>query len=140
MIDLGIKPFLVASATRAIMAQRLVRRFCSKCTGPHEPHQAELDSLKISAEQAEGAKFMMGAGCKVCEDSGYKGRMGLFEVYGLDDTDRRMVIDGAGTADLREHAMANGMHTLRMDGVRKVVNGMTSVKEVLRSTAGDEEH
>jgi general secretion pathway protein E/type IV pilus assembly protein PilB len=140
MIDLGIKPFLVASATRAVMAQRLVRRFCSKCIGPHEPHQAELDSLKISAEQAEGAKFMTGVGCKVCEDTGYKGRMGLFEVYALDDPSRRMIIDGAGTADLRELALANGMHTLRMDGVRKVVNGMTSVKEVLRSTAGDEEH
>ena len=140
MIDLGIKPFLVASATRAVMAQRLVRRFCSKCIGLHEPHQAELDSLKISAEQADGAKFMMGAGCKACEDTGYKGRMGLFEVYGLDDVDRRMIIDGAGTAELREHGLANGMHSLRMDGVRKVINGMTSVKEVLRSTAGDEEH
>ena len=140
MIDLGIKPFLVASATRAVMAQRLVRRFCSKCIGPHEPHQAELDSLKISAEQAEDAKFMTGVGCKVCEDTGYKGRIGLFEVYALDDPSRRMIIDGAGTADLRALALANGMHTLRMDGVRKVVNGMTSVKEVLRSTAGDEEH
>ena len=138
MIDLGIKPFLVASATRAILAQRLVRRYCSKCIEPHEPHQAELDSLEITAEQAESAKFMRGAGCKVCEDSGYKGRMGLFEVYSLDDTDRRMIIDGASTAELRDHAMANGMHTLRMDGVRKVTNGMTSVKEVLRATSSDE--
>ena len=64
--------------------------------------------------------------------------MGLFEVYSLDDTDRRMIIDGASTAELRDHAMANGMHTLRMDGVRKVTNGMTSVKEVLRSTSSDE--
>ena len=138
MIDLGIKPFLVSSATRAIMAQRLVRRFCPKCIEPHEPHQAELDSLEITEEQAETANFMRGAGCKVCEDTGYKGRMGLFEVYALEDTARRMIIDGAGTGELRQHAMANGMHTLRMDGVRKVTNGMTSVKEVLRSTAGDE--
>mgnify|MGYP000957827105 CR=1 FL=1 len=137
-LHLGIKPFLVASATRAVLAQRLVRRYCSKCIEPHEPHQAELDSLEITAEQAESAKFMRGAGCKVCEDSGYKGRMGLFEVYSLDDTDRRMIIDGASTAELRDHAMANGMHTLRMDGVRKVTNGMTSVKEVLRSTSSDE--
>lgn len=138
MIDLGIKPFLVASATRAILAQRLVRRFCPKCTEPHEPHQAELDSLEITAEQAESANFVRGAGCKVCEDSGYKGRLGLFEVYSLDDTDRRMIIDGASTAELRQHAMANGMHTLRMDGVRKVTNGITSVKEVLRATSSDE--
>jgi general secretion pathway protein E/type IV pilus assembly protein PilB len=138
MIDLGIKPFLVSSATRAVMAQRLVRRFCPKCIEPHEPHQAELDSLEITGEQAEAANFMRGAGCKACEDTGYKGRMGLFEVYALEDTARRMIIDGAGTGELREHAIANGMHTLRMDGVRKVTNGMTSVKEVLRSTAGDE--
>jgi len=138
MIDLGIKPFLVSSATRCVMAQRLVRRFCSKCIEPYEPHQGELDSLDITAEQAATANFMRGAGCKVCEDTGYKGRMGLFEVYALDDAGRRMIIDGASTADLREQAIAGGMHTLRDDGVRKVVNGMTSTKEVLRSTEGEE--
>jgi type II secretory ATPase GspE/PulE/Tfp pilus assembly ATPase PilB-like protein len=121
------------------MAQRLVRRFCSKCAEPYEPHQGELDSLDITAEEAATANFMRGAGCKVCEGTGYKGRMGLFEVYALDDTDRRMIIDGASTADLRDQAITSGMHTLRKDGVRKMVNGMTSSKEVLRSTSGDEE-
>jgi general secretion pathway protein E/type IV pilus assembly protein PilB len=138
MIDLGIKPFLVSSATRAVMAQRLVRRYCGKCTEPHEPHQAELDTLGITPEQAENASFKKGRGCKTCDDTGYKGRMGIFEVYALEDTDRRMIINGAGTGELREQAIANGMHTLRMDGVRKVVNGVTSVKEVLRATSGDE--
>jgi len=138
MIDLGIKPFLVSSATRAVMAQRLVRRWCSKCIEPHEPHQAELDTLDITAEQAQSGTFKIGRGCKNCDDTGYRGRMGIFEVYALEDKARRMIIDGAGTGELREAAIADGMHTLRMDGVRKVLNGMTSVKEVLRATSGDE--
>tara|TARA_Y100000588_G_scaffold3000_3_gene4118 strand:- start:9322 stop:11004 length:1683 start_codon:yes stop_codon:yes gene_type:complete len=140
MIDLGIKPFLVSAATRCVMAQRLVRRFCGKCIGPHEPSQGELEALEITSEQCETATFMQGAGCKACEDSGYKGRMGIFEVYELKESDQRMIIDGASTAELRENAVKQGMHTLRMDGVRKVLSGMTSSKEVLRTTAADEKH
>ena len=140
MIDLGIKPFLVSAATRCVMAQRLVRRFCGKCIGPHEPSQGELEALEITPEQCETATFMQGAGCKTCDDSGYKGRMGIFEVYELKESDQRMIIDGASTAELRENAVKQGMHTLRMDGVRKVLSGMTSSKEVLRTTAGDEKH
>ena len=137
MIDLGIKPFLVSASTRCVMAQRLVRRICSKCIDEYSPTEGEITSLELTPEQVENATFRKGVGCKVCEDTGYKGRMGIFEVYGLDDVDRRMIIDGAATGELREHAIEAGMHTLRMDGVRKVLAGMTSFNEVHRSTSSE---
>ena len=138
MIDLGIKPFLVSSATRCVMGQRLVRKICSKCGGNGELTEEELTALEITPEMAASANFRKGAGCKVCGGSGLKGRMGIFEVYPLNDTDRRMIIDGAPTADLRAHAIKCGMKSLRMDGVRKVLAGTTIAKEVISNTSADQ--
>ncbi len=138
MVDLGIKPFLVSSATRCVMAQRLVRKICSKCGESCELTEGDLLALEITPEQAASANFRKGAGCKNCGGSGLKGRMGIFEVYALNDTDRRMIIDGAPTADLRAHAIKCGMKSLRADGVRKVLAGTTIAKEVITNTSADE--
>jgi general secretion pathway protein E/type IV pilus assembly protein PilB len=137
MIDIGIKPFLVASATRCILAQRLVRKFCQQCVGPHTPTDGELKSLGITEEQLKTANYQMGAGCKACGGKGYRGRFGIFEVFALDARAQRMVIDKCSVVELREYARKIGMNTLREDGVRKVLSGMTSTKEVVTATASD---
>tara|TARA_Y100000588_G_scaffold140208_1_gene154192 strand:- start:1344 stop:1643 length:300 start_codon:yes stop_codon:yes gene_type:complete len=98
-----------------------------------------MKALDLTPEDVKDARPMIGAGCKACEGNGYKGRMGLFEVFELNDEARRLVIDGEASNVVRDFALENGlMKTLRQDGVRKVVSGMTSVSEVVRVTASDE--
>ena len=139
MVDMGVKPFLVAAATRCIIAQRLVRRICSKCIIQHKFTEGEIKALRLTPEQLESAMPMIGAGCKACDGSGYKGRMGIFEVMEIDNILQRMIIDEKAVADMREYAIAHDlMKTLRMDGINKVVSGMTTVEEVVRTTTSDE--
>jgi len=140
LIDMGIKPFLVAAATRAILAQRLVRRFCGKCVTQHVLTEGEKKALDLKDEDLTDARPMIGPGCRACDNNGYKGRMGLFEVLELEDQVRRLVIEGQPSNVLREYALEQGlMKTLRVDGVRKVLSGMTSVSEVVRVTSTDEQ-
>lgn len=139
MVDMGVKPFLVAAATRCILAQRLVRRICAKCGVPHTLTEGEMKALHLKPEDVTEAMPMIGAGCKVCSDGGYKGRMGIFECLQLDDHLQRMVIEEKSVAEVREYALNNGlMKTLRTDGIRKVMAGMTTVEEVMRTTSADE--
>jgi general secretion pathway protein E/type IV pilus assembly protein PilB len=139
LVDMGIKPFLVSAATRCILAQRLVRKFCKKCETPHTLTEGERKALDITEEDLKDARTIVGAGCKACDGNGYKGRLGLFEVLELDDQIRRLIISGEPSAVLRDHALEHGlMKTLRSDGVRKVISGMTSVSEVIRVTSVDE--
>jgi type IV pilus assembly protein PilB len=139
LIDMGIKPFLVAAASRAILAQRLVRRFCGRCVSEHTLTEGEKKALDLTDEDMKDARPMIGPGCRYCDGNGYKGRMGLFEVLELDDSLRRLVIEGKAAGELREAALeADLMKTLRVDGVRKVLSGMTSVSEVIRVTSSDE--
>ena len=139
MVDMGVKPFLVAAATRCIIAQRLVRRICPKCIIQHKLTEGEIKALRLTPEQLETAMPMIGAGCKACDGGGYKGRFGIFEVLEIDETLQRMIIDEKPVADVREYAMKNGlMKTLRMDGIIKVLSGMTTVEEVIRTTTSDE--
>ena len=139
LIDMGIKPFLVAAASRAILAQRLVRRFCGRCVSEHVLTEGEKKALDLTDEDMKDARPMIGTGCRYCDGNGYKGRMGLFEVLELDDSLRRLVIEGKAAGELREAALeADLMKTLRVDGVRKVLSGMTSVSEVIRVTSSDE--
>lgn len=139
LIDMGIKPFLVAAASRAILAQRLVRRFCGRCVSEHALTEGEKKALDLTDEDMKDARPMIGPGCRYCDGNGYKGRMGLFEVLELDDSLRRLVIEGKAAGELREAALeADLMKTLRVDGVRKVLSGMTSVSEVIRVTSSDE--
>jgi general secretion pathway protein E/type IV pilus assembly protein PilB len=139
LVDIGVKKFLVASSVRAIMAQRLVRRICKECTDVYEPTEKELVSLNIKPDQIAEANFRKGRGCDRCRGTGYKGRMGIFEICILDDEIRRMVNEGLGVSAIRQRARDLGMRTLREDGIRKVLNGMTSAEEVISATMGDKE-
>jgi type IV pilus assembly protein PilB len=139
LVDIGVKQFLVASSVRAIMAQRLVRRICANCTEPYEPTEVELRALNLKAEQLEKANFRKGRGCDKCRGTGYKGRMGIFEICVLDDEIRRMVNERMSVAMIRQRARDLGMRTLREDGLRKVLGGMTTPDEVITATMGDKD-
>ncbi len=136
LIDIGVKPFLVASSTRALMAQRLVRKVCRKCGAPHMPSEAELGVLGIEAH-TQGANFMKGKGCSDCNKLGYKGRFGIFEIFVINDEARKLIYEKVPSSVLRVQAREMGMRTLREDGARKVVAGLTTADEVIRATVGD---
>ena len=138
LTDIGIKPFLVASALRAAMAQRLVRSICEKCREEHIPTDRERKMLGQMAKNVEHMKMFKGKGCPVCNNTGYKGRKGIFEIFTVDDTVQRMIFDKVPTTTLRARVREMGMRTLREDGMLKVASGMTTLEEVLRATMGDE--
>ncbi len=137
LIDIGVKPFLVASSTRAIMAQRLVRRICDKCKEPYAPQEAELRLLGPAAKQLASAQLFHGKGCAECSFTGYRGRLGIYEIFQIDDQVRNLIFEQVSSSELRIKARELGMRTLREDGVRKVVAGITTLSEVLRVTMGD---
>src|SRR5947199_718570 len=137
LIDIGVQPFLVASSLRAIMAQRLVRRVCSSCKQPAELTESEMRALRIDPGQLREAQVMQGRGCEQCRGSGYKGRMGIFEIFVLDDEVRHMINKRSSTLNLRQRARELGMRTLREDGIRKVLAGQTTADEVISTTLGD---
>ncbi len=138
LIDIGVKPFLIASATRCLMAQRLVRKICAKCEGPTDPDTSELGALGLDINNIKDPNFKLGKGCATCNNTGYKGRFGLFEVYVMEDEGRKLVINKETSGVIQNHARKVGMRTLREDGARKAIAGMTTPKEVLRVTVGDE--
>ncbi len=137
MIDIGVKPFLVSTSLRAVMAQRLTRKICGKCKRPYTPDPRELRSLNITAQQAVNANFAKGAGCEHCHGSGYRGRAGIFEIFAVNDELERMIYENVGTSRLRDKARSLGMRTMREDGLRKVLSGMTTIEEVVSITVGD---
>ena len=138
LIDIGVKPFLIASATRCLMAQRLVRKICPQCEGPVEPVASDLSALGLDINSIKDPNFKQGKGCGRCNNTGYKGRFGLFEVYVMEDEGRKLVVNKETSGVIRDHARKVGMRTLREDGARKAVAGMTTPKEVMRVTVGDE--
>ena len=140
LLDIGVKPFLVASALRAAMAQRLVRSICEKCKESYKPTEREikmLTGLSSGTNAAIPETMYHGAGCDRCGRTGYKGRKGIFEIFKVDDTIQRLIFDHAPATLLRQRAREMGMRTLREDGMLKVASGMTSLAEVLRVTMGD---
>jgi type IV pilus assembly protein PilB len=137
LIDIGVKPFLVASSTRALMAQRLVRKICKKCAAPYVPPEAELRALNIDPAKAENANFQKGKGCNDCSKTGHRGRFGIFEIFLIDDEARKLIYDRVPSSVLRTRAREMGMRTLREDGARKVLAGLTTAEEVIRATVGD---
>ncbi len=138
LVDIGVQPFLVSSAVRAMIAQRLVRKVCPNCKAPVDLTEAEVKSLGIDPTQLAGATVMQGVGCEKCKGMGAKGRMGIFEMFVVDDEVRHMVNTRATTVDLRKRAREMGMRTLREDGIRKVLSGMTTAEEVISATMSDE--
>ena len=137
LIDIGVKPFLVASSVRAIMAQRLVRKICEKCKEPYVAQEAELRLLGPAAKQLASAQLYHGKGCADCSFTGYRGRLGIYEIFQIDDQVRNLIFEQVSSTELRIKARELGMRTLREDGVRKVVAGITTLEEVLRVTMGD---
>jgi len=136
MIDMGIEPFNVSSAVNLIVAQRLVRRICKDCKTEVKYDAVELKALGTTEKEWEGVTFYKGKGCDTCGGSGYKGRAGLYEVMAFSPELRRMILKGASTAELQEQAVADGMLTLRMDGIVKIKRGVTTLEEVVKETAG----
>jgi type IV pilus assembly protein PilB len=132
--DMGVPPFLITATVEAILAQRLVRRICSNCREEIVPGADVLADLELTSDQIVGKKFYRGKGCEKCNRSGYKGRMGLFELLIMNDELRDMVMRNASTEDLREAARRNGMVTLRDSGMEGVFSGTTTAEEVIRET------
>jgi general secretion pathway protein E/type IV pilus assembly protein PilB len=138
LIDMGVKPFLVASSARCLMAQRLVRKICKQCGAPYEPTEAELRPLNLTPEQLATATFKKGKGCSNCNGGGYRGRFGVFEIFTIDDESRKLIYEKVSASQLRARARQAGMRSLREDGIRKVLAGLTTTEEVIRATVGDE--
>ncbi len=137
LVDIGVQPFLVSSAVRAVMAQRLVRKLCGNCKQPGELSEYEMQALSLDAAQVARATPMKAVGCDKCKGKGYRGRMGIFEIFVADDEMRQMINRSATTIQLRHRCRELGMRTLREDGIRKVLAGMTTADEVISSTMGD---
>ena len=137
LTDMGVKPFLVASAVIAVLAQRLVRRLCTKCREPLDPSEIkpwELTAVKLTPEMMRGRKMYQPVGCSECNGIGYRGRQGVYELMEMTHQLRELAFDGAHTTDIKNAALAGGMSTLQMDAVRKVLDGITTIEEVLKIT------
>jgi len=137
LVDIGVQPFLVSSALRAVMAQRLVRKLCPHCKTPCELTEYETRSLNLDASQLSKATPMTSVGCEKCRGKGFRGRMGIFEIFVVDDEIRQMINRSATTLQIRHRTRELGMRTLREDGIRKVLAGLTTAEEVISSTMGD---
>ena len=138
LVDIGVKPFLVASAVMAVMGQRLVRMLCPKCREPCELTDVELKQIGITRHQAEGGTPHRAVGCGECNFSGYRGRKGIFELMEMSPDLREMTFHKRPTMEIRAKARSEGMVTLQEDGVRKILNGMTTIEEILRVTHSSE--
>jgi general secretion pathway protein E/type IV pilus assembly protein PilB len=138
LIDIGVKPFLVASSTRCLMAQRLVRKICKKCGEPYQLTEQEMRSLNLTPDNLKNANPMKGRGCANCNNTGNRGRFGIFEIFIIDDEARKLIYDKVSSSVLRARAREMGMRTLREDGIRKVLGGLTTPEEVIRATVGDD--
>ena len=137
LADIGIKRFLIASSVRAIMAQRLVRKLCDRCKVDGSLTEKQAHTLNIDMSRVTPGQIKAPHGCDFCRGGGFKGRMGLFEIFEIDDEVRRMINENLTSPQLRKRARELGMRTLREDGVRKVLAGLTSPEEVLNVTMGD---
>ena len=138
LLDLGLEPFLLTATIEGIVAQRLVRTTCPRCRQTYEPTEAELMKLQLVPEDIEGRKLFRGLGCDYCNQSGYKGRMGLFEIMVLDDEMRELIMQNASTQLLRAEARKRGMRTLRQTGLMALYDGLTTIDEIVRGTMIEE--
>jgi type IV pilus assembly protein PilB len=132
MIDMGVPAYLVASSVVAVLAQRLVRVVCTKCKQPHQPLDSQIQEAGITPEQLKTATFMKGRGCVNCQKSGYKGRLGIFELMVMNNKIRELAFQGAATTDIRRAAVATGMTVMFDDGIDKALRGITTLDEVFR--------
>ena len=134
MIDMGVEPFLISSTLQAILAQRLVRKVCMKCRIAYEPPEAVLSDLGLTKEDTQGRPFYYGKGCSECNETGYRGRKGLFELLVITEPIRELINMRAPAGVLRARALELGMRTLREDGIRSIFDGVTTIEEILKYT------
>ena len=134
LVDMGLQPFLLSASLEFVLAQRLVRKICSDCRQEFAPKKDLIESLGLNPNELGERKFFFGGGCDTCNQSGYRGRTGLFEMIKVTDTFREMINSGAATMVLRQCAIEQGMRTLREDGLRSVFDGESTVEEVLKYT------
>jgi type IV pilus assembly protein PilB len=134
LVDMGVEPFMISASLEGVLAQRLVRRICTKCKTPYEPDEAVLGRLGLTPYDIGDKTFYYGKGCPECNNTGYKGRKGLYELLKVSDPIRTMINDKAPNVVLRQKAMELGMSTLRMDGLRCIFDGITTIEEVLKYT------
>jgi type IV pilus assembly protein PilB len=134
LIDMGVEPFLIASTLEAVLGQRLVRTICKDCRTPYEPEDDQLRRLGLTRAQIEGRPFYFGAGCSKCNDTGYRGRRGIYEYLRISDPIRTLITERKPSLVLRDKAVEMGMRTLRDDGIRCILDGYTTVEEVLKYT------
>ena len=139
LIDMKVKPFLVASSVRAIMAQRLVRRICKNCAQPYTPQPSEIMACEIDDDFIKNAKLMKGKGCAQCGNTGYKGRMGVYEIFLVSDEIRHYIYGRESADVIRNAAIKGGMRNLRGDALRKAAAGSTTLEEVIRVTVSGHE-
>ena len=139
LVDLGLEPFLLTATIEGVVAQRLVRTVCKKCKEPYVPKEEELMELNMTPDMVRGKSFFRGRGCENCNNSGYRGRMALFEIMTMDDEMRDLIMKQANTAVLRAHARKRGMRSLRECGMLGIYEGQTTIDEVVRETMSDEE-
>ena len=137
LIDMGIEPFLISSAVILILAQRLIRKICMDCREPIKVHPQLLIDLGIPPDEVKSFPVYKGKGCQICNNTGYKGRVGLYEVMPMKEEVKELVLSRASTTEVKKEAMRLGMKTLRQSGIAKIKDGVTTIEEVLRSTIED---
>lgn len=137
LLDIGAKPFLIAAALRAVLGQRLVRRICRDCRRAYTPSPREIYALELTSSQLATAEFACGVGCAACAGTGYYGRLGIFELCQVDDDLRALIYTKAPAIRLRQQARRTGLRSMREDGVRKVLAGLTTIEEILAVTSSD---
>jgi len=137
LLNMGIEPFLITASVNLVLAQRLARRICPDCKAPTTLDASVLAEAGITKEQAATAKFSKGVGCKSCNNTGYKGRVALYEVMRFTDPLKELVLQGSSTAELKMAAIKGGMSTLRASGIQKVLEGVTTAEEIMRVTMAD---
>ena len=134
LVDMDVPPFLIASTLEAVLGQRLVRTICENCKTPYQPDEELLEKVGLSAEDVSGRPFYYGRGCPKCNETGYKGRKGLYEYLAVSEPIRDMINSRQPTLVIRERARELGMRTMREDGVRNILDGYTTVDEIVRYT------
>jgi type IV pilus assembly protein PilB len=138
LVDLGVEPFLLTATLEGIVAQRLVRTICKGCKEEYTPKEEELMELNLTPDDVRGKRLMRGKGCDLCNKSGFKGRMALFEIMEINDELRELIMRNSNTNILRAHARRRGMRTLRESGLLAIYEGQTTIDEVVRETIAED--
>jgi type IV pilus assembly protein PilB len=138
LLDLGVETFLITATLEGIVAQRLVRKICEGCKTPFEPTEAQLQELGLTPAVVKGKNFYYGRGCNKCNNTGYRGRTGIFEIMTFNDEIRELIMNQASTSILRAAGQKAGMRLLRDNGLEAIYDGITTIEEVVKETISEE--